>query len=220
MSDETALAVDRYLEELFVGHDDVLAGTRERADAAGLPSIAVSAMLGRFLQVMTAACGARRVLEVGTLAGYSTIHLARALPDDGEVVTIERSQEHAEVARANLDAAGFSELADVRVGAAAEVLAELIRDGAGPFDLVFIDADKPPYTEYLEAALELSRPGTVIIADNVVRQGKVVAPDGDAAAEGVRRFNAALAADERVTASVVQMVGAKGHDGMAIAVVR
>lgn len=220
MSDETYQAVDRYLEDLFVGDDPVLTAAQERADAAGMPAIAVSAMSGRLLQVLASACNARRVLEVGTLAGYSTIHLARALPEDGEVVTIERSPEHAEVARANLDAAGLAASVDVRIGPGLDVLDQLIADDAGPFDLVFIDADKKPYTEYLQAALALSRPGTVIVADNVVRRGLVVRPDGDEAAEGVRRFTEALAADDRLVSCVVQTVGAKGHDGMAIAVVR
>jgi caffeoyl-CoA O-methyltransferase len=220
MGEDIAADVDRYLEQLFVGDDEVLASTLERADQAGLPSIAVSAMHGRLLQVLTAAAGARRVLEVGTLAGYSTIHLARELPADGEVVTIERSPEHAEVARRNLDAAGLDARAEVRVGPALDVLAALIDEGAGPFDVVFIDADKAPYTEYLQAAVQLSRPGTIVVADNVVRAGKVVEPRDDEAAAGVHRFNAALAADDRLVGTVVQTVGAKGHDGMAIAVVR
>lgn len=220
MSDAIYEDVDRYLEELFVGDDPVLTGTLERAEAAGLPAIAVSPMLGRLLQVLTASCGAQRVLEVGTLAGYSTIHLARELPADGEVVTIERSEDHAAVARENLAAARLDPAIDVRVGPAIEVLSALIADGVEPFDVVFIDADKQPYTEYLEAAVRLSHRGTVIVADNVVRQGKVLQPDGDDAAEGVRRFNAALAGDDRLVGTVLQIVGAKGHDGIAVAVVR
>jgi caffeoyl-CoA O-methyltransferase len=218
---DTFARVDDYLGELFVGDDPVLDATLRRATEAGLPEIAVSPMLGRLLQVLTAACGARRVLEVGTLAGYSTIHLARALPADGEVVTIERSPDHAEVARANVAAADLAASVDVRVGAASDVLAALADEDAGPFDLVFIDADKAPYAEYLAAALRLARPGTVLVADNVVRGGAVTDADDDRAdVVGVRRFNAALAADDRLTATVTQVVGAKGHDGIAIAVVR
>lgn len=219
MSDETFRAVDRYLEDLFVGDDESLQGALTRADEAGLPAIAVSPMLGRLLQVLVRSAGARRVLEIGTLAAYSTIHLARGLPDDGEIVTVELDADHAEVARANLEAAGFGGSVDVRVGRAIDVLGALMTERAGPFDVVFLDADKGPYADYLEAAIALSRSGTVIVADNVVRGGRVLTPDVDDAAAGVHRFNAALAADDRLTGTVIQTVGAKGHDGMAIAVV-
>jgi predicted O-methyltransferase YrrM len=220
MGEDIAADVDRYLEQLFVGDDEVLASTLERADQAGLPSIAVSAMHGRLLQVLTAAAGARRVLEVGTLAGYSTIHLARELPADGEVVTIERSPEHAEVARRNLDAAGLDARAEVRVGPALDVLAALIDEGAGPFDLVFIDADKPSNPDYVSWALRLSRPGTVIVVDNVVRGGTVVDPDNDdPAVAGVRAMNELIATEPTLSATAIQTVGAKGYDGFLLAVV-
>jgi caffeoyl-CoA O-methyltransferase len=180
----------------------------------------VSPATGRFLQVVALACGARRILEVGTLAGYSTIWLARALPADGELVTLEYDPAHAEVARRNLAAAGLAEQVEVRVGAAIDTLRELAEEGGEPFDLVFIDADKAPYAEYLDASLQLAHPGTVIVADNVVRKGAVaLGPSGDASVTGVQRFTEAAANDPRVTASFVQTVGAKGHDGLAVLVV-
>ena len=226
MSEEPALeghfvAVDRYVEDLLALDDPVLSAALERSHAAGLPAINVSPSLGRFLHVLALTRGARRILEVGTLGGYSTIWLARALPADGRLVTLELQPRHAEVARANLQHAGLADRVEVRTGPALDLLAELTAEGAGPFDLVFIDADKPPYTEYFQAALRLSTPGTLIVADNVVRGGKVaLGPSDDEAVTGIQRFNAALAAERRVVAAIVQQVGVKGHDGMALAVVR
>lgn len=218
--DDVWTAVDHHLEGLFTAQDAALDGALARSHGAGLPAIAVSPMHGRLLHVLARARGARRILEIGTLGGYSTIWLARALPPDGHLVTLESEPEHAEVARTNLAAAGLADVVEVRVGAALDTLADLERADVEPFDLVFIDADKPPYAEYLQAALRLSAPGTLIVADNVVRGGAIVDADpDDPAVAGVQRFNAALAAEPRVTASVVQMVGAKGHDGMAFAVV-
>ncbi len=221
MSDELYTAVDSYLDELFGGPDRVLAATLERSAAAGMPQIAVSPNLGRFLHVLALARGARSILEIGTLAGYSAIWLARALPADGRLISLERDPKHAEVARQNIAEAGLSDRVEVRVGRGLELLDELSDEGAGPFDMVFIDADKAPYTEYFHSALRLARPGTLIVADNVVREGRVaLGPGDDEAVTGVQRFNAALAADERVAAAIVQQVGAKGHAGMAFAVVR
>jgi caffeoyl-CoA O-methyltransferase len=221
VSDTSYAAVDAYLEGLFGAPDPVLAAALERASAAGLPDIAVSPSQGRFLQVLALVCGARRILEVGTLAGYSTIWLARALPPDGRLISLEHEPKHADVARENIAHAGLADRVEIRVGRALDLLPELEADGAAPFDMIFIDADKPPYTEYFQAAVRLGRPGTLIVADNVVRQGKVAAgPSDDAVVAGVQRFNAALGQDRRVTAAVVQEVGAKGHDGMAFAVVR
>lgn len=218
--DDVWTAVDHHLEELFAASDAALDGALARSDDAGLPAIAVSPMHGRLLHVLARARGARRILEIGTLGGYSTVWLARALPPDGQLVTLEYEAEHAEVARTNLAAAELADVVEVRVGAALDTLADLERAGVEPFDLVFIDADKPPYAEYLQAALRLSAPGTLIVADNVVRGGAIVDADpDDPAVAGIQRFNAALAAEPRVTASVIQMVGAKGHDGMAFAVV-
>ncbi len=213
--------VDEHLSQLFGdASDPVLDGALRRAEEAGLPAIQISAPQGRLLQVLALACGARSILEVGTLAGYSTIWLARALPADGHLLSLELDPTHAEVARENLREAGLADRVEVRVGRALDVLDELRASGGGPFDLVFIDADKPPYTEYLHAAIELSRPGTLIIGDNVVREGRILDPGDDQAAAGVARFNSALASDPRVTGAITQVVGTKGHDGLALAVVR
>jgi caffeoyl-CoA O-methyltransferase len=213
--------VDDHLSQLFGdASDPVLDATVRRATDAGLPAIQVSSQQGRLLHVLALACGARSILEVGTLAGYSTIWLARALPADGRLLTLEIDPDAAEVARLNLQEAGLADRVEVRVGRALDTLDELRGRAAGPFDLVFIDADKPGYTEYLDAAIELGRSGTLIVADNVVREGRILDPGDDRAAAGVARFNAALAADRRVTGVVTQQVGDKGHDGMALAVVR
>ncbi len=217
MSQEQWKTVDDYICDLLVPEDDAQRQAVEASTAAGLPTIAVSAAQGKFLHVIARALGARRILEIGTLGGYSAIWLVRALPPDGKLVTLEISQKHADVARANFVRAGVSNLIDLRVGPAAEVLPTI---GGGPFDLVFIDADKGGYTEYLSWAITLSRPGTLIIADNVVRDGKVVDPTStDVNVQAIRRFNEALAAESRVRATELQTVGAKGYDGLAIAVV-
>lgn len=219
---ERFAAVDTYLEGQFGDHGDpVLDAAQRRADEAALPTIAVSATQGRFLHVLALAVGARSILEIGTLGGYSTIWLARALPPDGRLISLELDPHHAAVARENVAAADLDGVVEVRIGPALDSLQALVDEGAGPFDLVFIDADKPPYTEYLAAALRLSRPGTLLVADNVVRDGAVLDRDSDdPAVRGVRRFIAALAAQPGVTGAVVQQVGAKGYDGMALAVVR
>ena len=196
-----------------------LQATLDSTDAAGLPSIQVSATQGKLLHVIARAMGARRILEIGTLAGYSAIWLARALPSGGRLITVELDPKHAEVARANFARAGLADRVDIRVGRAIEILPGLAAEGAGPFDLTFIDADKVGYTDYLDWAIRLSRPGSLIIADNVIRDGAVTeATTGDAAVDGIRRFNAALSADPRVSATAVQTVGAKGYDGFTAAV--
>ena len=221
MADPSYAAVDAYLEGLFGPVDPALTAALEHSERAGLPAIAVSQAQGRLLHVLALAVAARRILEIGTLGGYSTIWLARALPPDGRLLSLEYEAAHARVARRNVDAAGVGERVEIRVGRALDNLAELAASGVEPFDMVFIDADKPPYTEYLQAAIRLSRPGTLIVADNVIRQGKVAGgPSSDPAVTGVQRFSTALAQEARVTATFVQQVGAKGHDGMAIAVVR
>ena len=219
MDDDVGARVDRYVDELF-GGDATIDAAFARSTAAGLPPIQVARAQGRLLAVLVRATGARRVLEVGTLAGISAIWMGRALPPGGRLVTLEVEPRHAEVARANLDEAGLRDVVDVRVGPALEVLAALADEGAEPFDLVFIDADKPPYAEYLEASLRLARPGTVIVADNVIRRGAVAEPSDDAAVAGARRFNALVAAHPRLDAAILQTVGEKHHDGMAVAVVR
>lgn len=220
MNEDTWTQVDSYVVDLFLPSDPVLDAAVASADAAGLPEIAVSPAQGMLLMTLAKATGARRILEIGTLGGYSAIWLARALPDDGHLVTLEYSPKHAEVARGNIARAGLSDRVEVIVGAAAETLPQLAAAGRGPFDLIFIDADKVGYTTYLEWSLQLSRPGTLIIADNVVRDGRVIdADDQDPNVTGVREFNARLAAEPRVSATILQTVGAKGYDGLAVAVV-
>ena len=213
-------AVDDHLVDLFELDDDTLRAAVDASAAAGMPQIHVSATLGRFLNVQARAIGARRILEIGTLAGYSSIWLARALPRDGRLVTLELEPRHAEVARANLARAGLDALVEVRVGPAAASLAALVAAGVEPFDMVFIDADKEGYPDYLEWSLRLSRPGTLIVADNVVRGGAIIdAASTDSRVQGIRRFNEALARDPRVAATILQTVGANGYDGLAFAVV-
>ena len=216
---ETWTAVDEYITGLIVPEDAALEAAQEASRAADLPAISVSAAQGKFLHLLARIHGARRILEIGTLAGYSTIWLARALPPDGRLVTLEFDPKHADVARANIARAGFSNLVDLRVGRAIDALPGLVKEG--PFDLVFIDADKPSTTDYFNWALKLSRKGTVIVVDNVVRDGKVATPagDGDESVEGMRKFMTALSAEPRVTATALQTVGAKGYDGFAIAIV-
>jgi predicted O-methyltransferase YrrM len=220
MSADRWEAVDRYVADLFEPPDEVLDAALAASREAGLPPISVSPVQGRLLHLLARAVGARQVLEIGTLGGYSTIWLARALPPDGRVVTLEAEPRHADVARANFARAGLTERIELHLGAALDTLPRLVDAGRGPFDFVFIDAHKPEYAEYLTWAVALSRPGTLIIADNIVRAGKVAdASSDDANVQGVRRFNERLAADSRVSATVVQMVGSKGYDGFAIALV-
>jgi len=213
-------AVDAYVADLFAPPDAALDAALADSTAAGLPPIQVSPTQGKLLQVFARAVGARRILEIGTLGGYSTIWLARALPPGGRLMTLEADPKHAEVARANIARAGLSNLVELRLGRAQETLPKLIAERAGPFDLIFIDADKAGYTDYLGWSIQLSRRGTLIIADNVVRDGAVVdARSPDVQVQGVRRFNEVLAAEKRVSATVMQTVGSKGYDGFAIAVV-
>ena len=220
MTHPTWTSVDRYAETLLVGHDAMLDAALEASAVAGLPAIAVSATQGKLLGLIARAMRARRVLEIGTLGGYSTIWLARALPADGTLVSLELFEKHATVARQNLARAGLGDVAKVQVGPALDSLARLKAEGVEPFDLIFLDADKPAYTEYLHASLAVSRIGTLIIADNVVRDGAVTDPESmDITVQGVRRFNAALAAEPRVSATLLQTVGVKGYDGFAFALV-
>ncbi|MDQ3694560.1 MAG: O-methyltransferase [Chloroflexota bacterium] len=219
MSQETWTAVEHYLVDELNPTDPGLEGALERTAQAGLPPINVSPNFGKLLCLLARLQGARRILEIGTLGGYSTIWLARALPDDGRLITLEADPKHAEVARANVDAAGLGDKVEVRVGRALDTLPVLAAEGAGPFDLVFIDADKPNNPGYVEWALKLTRRGSLIIIDNVVRDGSVLNPDGDDTVQGVRRALALLAADPRVTATALQTVGSKGYDGFALALV-
>jgi len=211
-------AVDRYFVDRFRLSDPVLDETLRTAEQEGLPSIQVSALQGRLLYVLAQMQGARNILEVGTLGGYSAIWLARALPLGGRLVTLELDPHHAEVARANLARARLADRVEVRVGRAVDSLAQLHSESAGPFDLVFLDADKESYAEYLDWAVRLARPGTVIVADNVIRNGTIVdAQHPDPRVQGIRRFFDHLAAEPRLLAAPIQMVGSKGYDGWAIA---
>jgi predicted O-methyltransferase YrrM len=220
MSQEQWTAVDRYFADLLVPPDAALEAALQASVAAGLPPINVSPNQGKLLQLLARIQNARTILEIGTLGGYSTIWLARALPPGGRLVTLEADPKHAEVARANLARAGLAGVVELRLGHALDTLPQLVKEGRGPFDLIFIDADKPGYADYLAWALKLSRVGSLIIADNVVRRGAVVdAVSADAMVQGVRRFNAMLAAEPRVSATAIQTVSSKGYDGFAIAVV-
>ena len=212
--------MDRYLTDLLLPADPALEQALADSAAAGLPPINVAPNQGRLLELLARMAGARRILEIGTLGGYSTIWLARALPAGGRLVSLEYEPRHAEVARANLARAGVGDRVEVRVGRAIDLLPGLAADGSGPFDLVFIDADKPSTADYLGWALRLSRPGTVIVVDNVVRQGGVADPSNRGEdVEGIRRGLEAMAAEPRLRSTAVQTVGAKGHDGFAIAIV-
>jgi len=213
-------AVDAYLTTTLVADDPALTAALEASTAAGLPEINVAPNQGKFLHLLARTANARRILEVGTLGGYSTIWLARALPPEGRLITLERDPHHAEVARENIARAGLAGVVEVRVGPALESLAQLAAAETQPFDLIFIDANKDAYPAYLEAVLRLARPGTVILGDNVVRDGNVVhAASSDERVQGVRRFLEMLAADPRLSATAVQTVGSKGWDGFAMAVV-
>ena len=214
-------AVDRYLAATVVGSDAVLDEALRLSKEAGLPQIAVSPAQGKLLQIIALATGARRILEIGTLGGYSTIWLGRALPPGGTLVTIEVEPAHAEVAWANLERAGLTEVVHLRLGPALQVLPQLEAEQADPFDMVFIDADKPSNPEYLSWAFRLTRPGSTIIVDNVVRDGSVLDESGtDAAVIGTRTMLQKMGSDPRLSATAIQTVGVKGYDGLAIAVVR
>ncbi|HVN11578.1 MAG TPA: O-methyltransferase [Kineosporiaceae bacterium] len=217
-ADPTPELVDAYLTDLLSPDDEGLAAAQRDADAAGLPAIAVSGPQGKLLSILARAIGARRILEIGTLGGYSTIWLARALAPGGRLISLEYSPRHAEVARANLARARLSDVVDVRVGKALETLPMLAAAQADPFDLVFVDADKAPYAQYLDWAIRLTRPGALIVVDNVVRGGRILHPDPDADAAGVRAFLERMAADPRVDGTALQTVGVKGWDGLAVAV--
>ncbi|MFD0401458.1 O-methyltransferase [Kitasatospora sp. NPDC059811] len=218
MTQSTWDAVDAYFSEQLVGHDPALEAAAAAADAAGLPEIAVAPNQGKLLHLLALTQGARRILEVGTLGGYSAIWLARALPADGTLITLEIDPKHAEVAQGNIARAGLEKVAEVRLGRAADSLAALVEQGVEPFDLVFIDADKPSNPEYFRRALQLTRPGSLIIVDNVVRGGAVADADStNPAVVGTRALHDLIAAEPRVTATSVQTVGSKGYDGFTLA---
>jgi len=220
MSEQTWSAVDHYLDDLLVGRDAALEAALQASARAGLPPISVSPTQGKLLNLLARVRGARRILEVGTLGGYSTIWLARALPDDGRLISLEINPGHADVARANIERAGLAGRVEVRLGAALDSLAALAAEQPGPFDLFFIDADKANIPAYFKWALQLSRPGSVIIVDNVIRDGAVIQADSlDPNVQGVRKLNELMAAEPRVSATAIQTVGAKGYDGFAMALV-
>ena len=212
--------VDRYLTDKLVPPDEALDAALHASHAAGLPAINVAPNQGKLLELLARVQGARRILEIGTLGGYSTIWLARALPTDGHLITLEYEPRHADVARANIAHAGFADRVELRVGAALDSLKALVNENTAPFDLVFIDADKQTYAEYFQWSLRLARRGTLIIADNVVRKGAVADPTcEEERVRGVQRFFDAAAADPRVSATAVQTVGSKGYDGFALVLV-
>ena len=220
MGEEQWADVDRYLTRMLLPVDPALEATLQASAEAGLPPIQVSPPQGKLLQLLARIRGTRRILEIGTLGGYSTIWLARALPPGGQLITLEANPHHAEVARANVARAGLANVVDVREGPALTSLPRIAEEGGGPFDLIFIDADKQAYPEYLSWALQLSRRGSVIVADNVVRGGAVAdASSTDPNVQGVRRFHEMLAAEARVSATAIQTVGSKGYDGFALAFV-
>jgi predicted O-methyltransferase YrrM len=220
MSERQWSEVDRYFTDLLVRPDPVLAATLEASDAAGLPAINVADNQGKFLMLLALAQGARNILEIGTLGGYSTIWLARALPADGRLLTLEADPAHAKVARENIERAGFGMTVEVRLGRAINTLPALAAEGRGPFDFIFIDANKSGYPEYFQWSMKLARRGTVIVADNVVRDGEVIdVHSRDANVIGVRRFMELVSLEPRVSATAIQTVGSKGYDGFAMAVV-
>jgi predicted O-methyltransferase YrrM len=220
MSENQWTAVDRYFQDLFAPPDPALDAALQGGAEAGLPAIQVSPTQGKLLWILAKMVQARAILEIGTLGGYSTVWLARALPPDGRLITLEVDPAHADVARANIARAGLAGRVELRLGRALDLLPRLAAEGAGPFDLFFLDADKPNNPEYFQWALKLSRRGSVIIVDNVVRRG-AIADSGstDPAVLGTRRFLELAAAEPRVSAVAVQTVGVKGHDGFAVALV-
>lgn len=220
MSLEQWTAVDRYIADTLLPPDPTLDAALQAGAEAGLPPISVAPNQGKFLHLLARAQGAKNILEIGTLGGYSTIWLARALPPGGKLITLEYEPKHAEVARANFIQAGVAERIELRVGAALDTLPQLEAEKRGPFDFIFIDADKENYPGYWDWALKLSRRGTMIIADNVVRDGALIDPaSSDPRVQAVRRLHELIAAEPRVSATTIQTVGSKGYDGFTLAVV-
>jgi caffeoyl-CoA O-methyltransferase len=210
--------IDDYVEDLYAPQDEALEAAVRESRRAGLPEIQVSPNEGKLLQLLAEIAGARRILEIGTLGGYSAIHFGRALPDDGELISLEIDEGHAEVARENVERAGLGGKVEIRVGDAGELLAAIVENGEGPFDLVFIDADKEGYPEYLEWSLKLTRPGSLILGDNAIRGGSVLDPD-DGSSRAMREFNRRIAEDTRLSAIVLPLIRER-IDGLAIARVR
>ena len=208
-------SIDDYVADLYAPPDEALTAALRESEKAELPEISVSASQGKLLQMLVEISGARRILEIGTLGGYSTIHFARGLPDDGYLISLELEESHAEVARRNVDRAGLSDKVEIRVGDARESLARIVASGEGPFDLVFIYADKEGYPEYLDWSLSLSRPGTLILGDNAIREGSVMDPD-DTTSRAMREFNEKLAKEPRLSSLILPLIR-ECIDGLAIA---
>lgn len=213
--------VDAYIAGLLAPHDEALEGALQSQADAEMPRINVSPNQGKLLHLLALVCQARRILEIGTLSGYSAIWMARALPPDGQLITLEHNLDYARIARANIARAGLQDRVTVREGTALDTLPQLAAEAPRTFDMIFIDADKEPYPAYLQWALQLARPGALLVADNVIRRGRVLeSASNDASVQGVQQFNAALAESAALTATIVQTVGSKGYDGMALAVVK
>ena len=220
MTQELWTSVDNYFSGLLVPEDTALKQTIASSAAGGLPAIQVSAVQGKLLHLLARMIPARKILEIGTLGGYSTIWMARALPDDGRVITLEADAKHAEVAQKNFERAGVESKVELRLGKALDTLPQIAAQACGPFDLIFIDANKSNMPEYFEWSLRLARPGTLIVADNVVRDGRVIeANSGDPDIDGVRRFAELASKEKRVSATALQTVGGKGYDGLALLLV-
>jgi len=220
MAEQPWDAVDEYLCDALLGPDATLEAVLATSREAGLPPIAVAPNQGKLLHLLVRAIGARLVLEIGTLGAYSTIWMARALPEGGRLITLEAAENHVSVARANLERAGMADRVEIRLGPALETLGHLIAEGTGPFDLVFIDADKENTKPYFERSLELSHPGTVIVVDNLVRAGKIIdAQSSDSQVRGMREFMDYVSGEKRVEITAIQTVGSKGYDGFALAYV-
>jgi len=220
MMNDTWAAVDNYFGGLLAPNDPVLTDALQSANAAGLPQIQVTALQGKLLHLFARMISARNILEIGTLGGYSTIWMARALPADGRLITLEADKKHADVARENFDHAGVANKVELRLGKALDTLPQIAAERRGPFDLIFIDANKSSMPEYFAWSLKLARPGSIIIADNVVREGAVLnAESADADIQGIRRFAEMLSKEKRVSATAVQTVGSKNYDGFAVILV-
>lgn len=220
MSNDIFGSVDQFINQLFVKEDESLVDTKKAIIDNGLPQISVSENQGKFLYMLAKLKNPEKILEIGTLGGYSTIWLARALSKNGHLTTLELDQHHADVAKTNIANAGLANAVTVRVGNALEELPKLEKENAGPFDVIFIDADKAPYTKYFQWALKLSKPGALIITDNVVREGKILKDNkDDVDTAGVQQFIQLLASTKEVTATIIQTVGSKYHDGIALAIV-
>ncbi len=217
MNENTWAAVDKYIMQVLHLHDQILDHALAKSRESELPEISVSAAQGKMLMLLAKSVRARTILEIGTLGGYSTIWLARALPPDGKLITLEYEPKHKEVAAKNLQHAGVDSKVEIMLGAAVENLPKLLGDPRTPFDFIFIDADKESYSDYLQWSVKLSRPGTLIVADNVVRNGAVLDPHHeDSRVQGIRKFNDLLAAEKRVESTIIQTVGNKGYDGFAL----